>query len=111
MKCRYCTTPLDEPGLDNVFLDLGAAPPSNAFLSREALSAPELHFPLKLRTCPRCLLVQIDEVHPHTELFPADYVYFSSYSSSWLAHAERYVEQASARLGLGPDSLVVARRS
>lgn len=107
MNCRFCATPLDDPALDNVFLDLGAAPPSNAYLSRTALSAPELHFPLKLLTCPRCLLVQVDEVQSRAELFPADYAYFSSYSRSWLAHAERYVEQASARLGLGAGSFVV----
>lgn len=107
MKCRYCAAALDAPELDNVFLDLGSAPPSNAFLTTDALSAPEMYFPLKLRTCTRCLLVQIDEVQSHTELFAADYVYFSSYSRSWLAHAERYVEQAVSRLGLDCNSLVV----
>jgi len=107
MKCRYCCATLDDPLLDNVFLDLGTAPPSNAFLTRDALSAPEWYFPLKLRTCPRCLLVQVDEVQSRTALFAPDYVYFSSYSRSWLAHAERYVEQVVSKLGLGSDSLVV----
>jgi SAM-dependent methyltransferase len=107
MKCRGCANVLDDASPDNVFLDLGTAPPSNAFLTADALSAPETYFPLKLLTCPRCLLVQIDEVQSRTELFAADYVYFSSYSRSWLAHAERYVEQVASRLGLDGNSLVV----
>lgn len=107
MKCRFCAALLDDPSLDNVFVDLGAAPPSNAFLSLDALSRPELHFPLKLHTCVQCLLVQVDEVQSHSALFAPDYAYFSSYSASWLAHAERYVERAVARLNLGKDSLVL----
>ncbi|MFC5526632.1 methyltransferase domain-containing protein [Rhodanobacter ginsengisoli] len=102
MKCRYCATPLHD-----VFLDLGSAPPSNAFLTADALSAPEAWFPLKLFTCRNCLLVQVDEVQSHAALFAADYVYHSSFSRSWLAHAERYVEHATARLALGRDSLVM----
>jgi SAM-dependent methyltransferase len=102
MKCRFCAAPLNE-----VFLDLGSAPPSNAFLTTEALNAPEIFYPLKLFTCGTCFLVQVDEVQSHTQLFASDYVYFSSFSRSWLAHAERFVEQAVARLGLGRDSLVM----
>ena len=102
MKCRFCATPLSD-----VFLDLGTAPPSNAFLSTEALQAPEIWFPLKLFTCPDCHLVQVDEVQRHAELFTPDYAYYSSYSRSWLQHAERYVETAVARLGLDANSLVV----
>ena len=107
MKCRFCATRLDDPALDNVFLDLGSAPPSNAFLSAEHLAAPERWFPLKLHTCPQCLLVQVDEVQSHAELFAPDYVYFSSYSSSWLVHARSFVEQATRELQLGSESLVV----
>ncbi len=107
MNCRFCHAALDTPGLDNVFLDLGAAPPSNAYLSRAQLAAPETYFPLKLRTCPQCLLVQVDEVQAHTALFAPDYAYFSSFSRSWLAHAERFVAQAVVRVGLGSDSLVM----
>ena len=107
MKCRSCATRLDDPALDNVFLDLGTAPPSNAFLTADRLAAPETHFPLKLHTCPSCLLVQVDEVQSHTELFAPDYVYFSSYSRSWLEHARGFVEHATSRLALGRDSLVV----
>jgi SAM-dependent methyltransferase len=102
MKCRFCATPLSD-----VFLDLGTAPPSNAFLSAAALQAPEAWFPLKLFTCPECHLVQVDEVQGHEHLFAPDYAYFSSYSRSWLQHAERYVETATARLDLDKHSLVV----
>lgn len=102
MKCRFCATPLDD-----VFLDLGTAPPSNAYLDARALQAAELWFPLKLFTCPGCHLVQVDEVQHHTSLFAPDYAYFSSYSRSWVAHAQRYVEQAVERLALDRHSLVV----
>lgn len=102
MKCRFCATPLID-----VFLDLGTAPPSNAFLSAEALQAPERWFPLKLYTCAECHLVQVDELQHHEQLFAPDYAYFSSYSRSWLQHAEHYVSQVVPRLGLNADSLVV----
>lgn len=102
MKCRFCSAPLHD-----VFLDLGSAPPSNAFLNEAALNAPETWFPLKLFTCDKCYLVQIDEVQSHAELFSSNYVYYSSFSRSWLAHAERYVEKAVARLGLNRQSLVM----
>jgi SAM-dependent methyltransferase len=102
MKCRHCAT-----SLRDVFLDLGSAPPSNAFLSLDGLGVPESWFPLKLFTCHQCLLVQVDEVQSHVELFAPDYVYHSSFSRSWLAHAERYVERAATRLKLGGNSLVM----
>ena len=105
MKCRHCATPLHDT--HDVFVDLGAAPPSNAFLREQDLGRGELHFPLKVLACPECRLVQVDEVQRHDELFCNDYVYFSSYSTSWLAHSRRYVEQVSERLLLGPASLVV----
>lgn len=102
MKCRFCAAPLS-----SVFLDLGAAPPSNAFLTESALSAPETYFPLKLFACGECRLVQVDEMQSHDAIFDNDYVYFSSYSTSWLAHASRYVDQAVDRLALGPENLVM----
>jgi SAM-dependent methyltransferase len=102
MKCRFCSTPLHD-----IFLDLGAAPPSNAFLTRETLGAAEPYFPLKLFTCRECRLVQVDEVQSHTALFDQDYVYFSSFSSSWLAHAERFVATATDVLRLDAGSFVV----
>ena len=88
MKCRFCSAPLQD-----VFLDLGCAPPSNAFLTADALDAPETSFPLKLFTCGKCRLVQVAEIKSHTDLFSPDYVYYSSFSTTWLAHAERYVKQ------------------
>ena len=102
MNCRFCGTPLQD-----VFLDLGTAPPSNAFLSAEALERPEFWFPLKVITCRECHLVQVDEVQQRERLFAPDYAYYSSYSRSWLAHAARYVDKAVARLGLGAGSLVI----
>jgi hypothetical protein len=102
VNCRFCGSPLHQ-----AFLDLGSAPPSNAFLSAQGLHAPETWFPLKLFTCSACFLVQVDEVEHHGRLFSDDYVYFSSYSRSWLAHAERFVAQAAERLSLGPHSRVV----
>lgn len=102
MKCRFC-----QAALHDVFLDLGSAPPSNAFLSATDLNAPETYFPLRLYTCANCHLVQVDEVQKRDALFSSDYVYFSSYSRTWLAHAERYVALAVERLRLGPHSLVM----
>lgn len=102
MKCRFCQTTLRD-----VFLDLGSAPPSNAFLTADDLNAPESYFPLRLYTCSDCHLVQVDEVQKHDALFSSDYVYFSSYSRTWLAHAERYVACAVERLNLGPNHLVM----
>jgi 2-polyprenyl-3-methyl-5-hydroxy-6-metoxy-1,4-benzoquinol methylase len=102
MKCRFCAT-----SLHDVFLDLGTAPPSNAFLTADALQAPEAWFPLKLFTCTDCHLVQVDEVQQHERLFSPDYAYFSSYSRSWLQHAEQYVSKVVPRLGLAAGSLVV----
>lgn len=102
MKCRFCAAQLSD-----LFLDLGSAPPSNAFLSAADLNVPELHFPLRLFTCPICLLVQVDEVQKYDSLFSSDYVYFSSYSRTWLKHSENYVELAVQRLCLNHHSLVV----
>lgn len=102
MNCRFCNTPLSQ-----VFLDLGAAPPSNSFLKPADLNGPEAYYPLKLFVCPECFLVQVDEVKRSTEIFSSEYVYFSSYSSTWLAHAKAYVQATCPRLGLGPESLVM----
>lgn len=102
MKCRFCQTPLTD-----VFLDLVSAPPSNAFLTAAQLTASEAYFALKLFTCPDCHLVQVDEVQKHDEIFSSDYVYFSSFSKSWLAHAERYVATITERLALNASSLVM----
>lgn len=105
MNCRHCSTPL-HPQRD-VFVDLGSAPPSNAFLRETDLDRAEAYLPLKVFTCGNCRLVQVDEIERHDALFSDDYVYFSSFSSTWLAHAEAYVAKAVERLSLTEKSLVV----
>lgn len=102
MNCRHCRTPLE-----HVFLDLGFAPPSNAYLTAADLKAPELYFPLKLFVCKHCWLVQTEDYTQADELFGNDYAYFSSISASWLAHAARYTEMITTRLGLGEESFVI----
>jgi 2-polyprenyl-3-methyl-5-hydroxy-6-metoxy-1,4-benzoquinol methylase len=92
---------------EDQFIDLGSAPPSNAFLQAEALDRAEIHLPLKVLACPECGLVQIDELQRHDALFSNDYVYFSSYSASWLAHARDYVAQVVQRLALDSRSRVM----
>ncbi len=88
-------------------MDLGSAPPSNAFLSAEELQAAESYYPLKIYVCENCWLVQTEDYAAAEQLFEADYAYFSSISTSWLEHARRYAEMIISRLGLGPDSLVM----
>lgn len=102
MKCRLC-----DAELESVFLDLGTAPPSNAFLTSDDLQKSESWLPLKLFTCNECFLVQIDEVQDHKTIFGPDYLYFSSYSRSWVQHAERYVAKVVSRLDLDDENLVV----
>ncbi|GAB1386143.1 methyltransferase C-terminal domain-containing protein [Melaminivora sp.] len=102
MQCRHCAQPLALP-----LLDLGSAPPSNAYLSPEALRAPEVWYPLRLLVCDNCWLAQTEDHAGREALFTQDYAYFSSYSSSWLAHAQQYVAQMQSRLALGPHSCVV----
>ncbi len=102
MKCRHCACRLVLP-----LLDLGSAPPSNAYLDADALDAPELWYPLRLLVCTGCWLVQTEDHAGREALFGADYAYFSSFSSSWLTHARTYVEQVAQRFSLGPHSLVV----
>jgi hypothetical protein len=89
------------------FLDLGFAPPSNAYLSAEDLSRPEKFYPLRVLVCDRCWLVQTEDYAEANELFSPDYAYFSSASSTWLEHASKYVEMITGRLGLNADSLVI----
>lgn len=102
MNCRHCYTPLEQ-----VFLDLGFAPPSNAYLCAADLRAPERYFPLKLYVCTECWLVQTEDHASASELFSNDYAYFSSVSKSWLDHAAAYVNMISGRLGLGKGSFVI----
>jgi 2-polyprenyl-3-methyl-5-hydroxy-6-metoxy-1,4-benzoquinol methylase len=89
------------------FLDLGSAPPSNAYLSETALHAPETWFPLRILVCENCWLVQTEDYAGREALFTQDYAYFSSFSTTWLMHAKAYVEQMVARLALNAKSRVV----
>ncbi len=102
MKCRHCSTPLE-----HTFLDLGFAPPSNAYLTCEDLSRPEKYYPLKVKVCGECWLVQTEDYAQADELFSPDYAYFSSTSTGWLAHAARYTEKMIRQLQLTQDSLVI----
>jgi SAM-dependent methyltransferase len=101
MKCRHCAAELER-----VCLDLGSAPPSNAYLTETALRAPEVWYPLRLLVCERCWLVQTEDHAGRDDLFSADYAYFSSFSSSWLDHAKAYVAAMRERFGLTKASLV-----
>ncbi len=102
MKCRHCRAELSLP-----FIDLGTAPPSNAYLTAAQLNEPEKWYPLRVFTCTECWLVQTQDYAHHGELFSGNYAYFSSYSDSWLRHAEAYVRAMQNRFGLGPTSRVV----
>lgn len=100
--CRLCAQPLAHE-----FVDLVNAPPSNSFLKAEQLSAPEVFYPLKLYVCNDCLLVQVDEHKSAVEIFDSDYVYFSSFSQTWLDHCRRYADAVIERFNLGSSSKVV----
>ena len=102
MKCRHCTQ-----ALHLSFLDLGSAPPSNAYLTTTSVHAPEVWYPLRLLACQNCWLVQTEDHAGRDALFTDDYAYFSSFSSSWLAHAKNYVDAMQLRFGLGTHSQVV----
>lgn len=102
MRCRHCGQ-----SLRHSFVDLGFAPPSNAYLTAEDLGKPEVYYPLRVKVCDRCWLVQTEDYARADELFRADYAYFSSTSSSWLAHAAEYVRMITERLRLGPESYVI----
>ncbi len=102
MNCRHCRTPLEQ-----IFLDLGHAPPSNAYLDAAALRGPETTFPLRLFACGVCRLVQTEDYAEADALFSEDYAYFSSTSRGWLEHARRYAVMITERLRLGADSHVV----
>jgi C-methyltransferase C-terminal domain/Putative zinc binding domain/Methyltransferase domain len=102
MKCRFCQTELEQ-----VFIDLFNSPASNSFLTKEQLNEPEQFYPLKIYTCHHCFLVQVDEYKKSDSIFDSSYVYFSSYSKSWLQHASGYVDMVTERFGLDKSSQVV----
>jgi hypothetical protein len=102
MNCRHC-----HAQLQHVFLDLGHAPPSNAYLSESQLRAPETTFPLKVFVCDACWLVQTEDYTAADELFSSDYAYFSSTSQGWLKHARAYCDKITETLHLTRDSFVI----
>jgi hypothetical protein len=102
MNCRHCGLPLQHS-----FVDLGFAPLANAYLKAGDLRKPEVHYPLRVKVCHGCWLVQTDEYTRVDELFRPDYAYFSSTSSSWLEHAAGYVRMITERLLLGPENFVI----
>jgi hypothetical protein len=102
MQCRFCKTQLK-----HVFIDLGNSPPSNSFLTKDQLNEPEVFYPLKVYTCHNCFLVQIDEYKKSEAIFNNNYAYFSSYSLTWLAHAEKYSEMMINRFGIDKNSKVI----
>ena len=99
--CRLCGAELE-----HTFVDLGMSPLCESFLAPEQLDAMEPYFPLHVLVCGSCFLVQLREYVSPEHIF-REYAYFSSYSTTWVAHAKAYCEMIAPRLGLGPDSLVV----
>jgi len=100
--CRHCKSTHALP-----FLDLGFAPPSNDYLRQAALAEPEATYPLRLFVCQECRLVQTEDFASGEALFTDEYAYFSSTSTSWVAHAKTYCDGVTARFGLGHASHVI----
>ncbi len=102
MKCRHCGSEVSLP-----LVDFGSAPPSNAYLTEAALHRMEKWYPLRVMVCTECWLAQTEDTAAADELFDENYAYFSSYSSTWLRHAEQYVAAMQSRFGLNEKSHVV----
>ena len=102
MNCRFDSLPLDA-----LFVDLGFSPPSNSYLKKEQLNELEAYYPLRLYVSDRTFLVQIDEHKSAHEIFSEEYAYFSSYSNTWLKHAEAYVAMVVDRFQIDPNWQVV----
>lgn len=100
--CRHCQSPLSLS-----FADLGTAPPSNSYVSKEKLNSPELYFPLKVQVCESCWLVQTVDFADRELYFSDDYAYLSSVSSSWLEHAKQYASKMIETFSLNGHSMVV----
>ncbi len=98
--CRFCAGPLSVP-----FCDLGATPLANSYVPPAYAAVPDPTFPLNAMACERCLLVQLDHTADATGIF-SDYAYFSSFSSTWLAHAAAFCAAATTRFGLTARSFV-----
>lgn len=102
MNCRHCNT-----ALNHVFVDLINCPPSNDMIKPEQLNDPETYYPLKIFTCHNCHLVQVDEMKKADAIFNSEYTYFSSFSTSWLAHAKRYADMMVNRFKFDSNSQVI----
>jgi SAM-dependent methyltransferase len=102
MTCRHCQAKVTLP-----FVDLGSSPPSNAYLTPAQMQQPETVYPLRVLVCESCWLVQTEDFAGFDAMFSPDYAYFSSFSSSWLAHAKAYCEAMTARFGINAASCVV----
>src|SRR5882762_5900244 len=99
--CRFCGMPLT-----HTFVDLGMSPLCESYLTADQLNRMEPFYPLHVKVCEKCFLVQLEEYVSPEHIF-TEYAYFSSYSDSWLKHSSDYVDMISKRLGLGPQSLAV----
>ena len=102
MKCRHCNT-----NLTHIFVDLGSSPPSNSYLTHETIKKAEKWYPLKTLVCEKCWLVQTEDFVGIEEMFSEDYAYFSSFSKSWLNHAEKYIDLMIDRYKLSAQSNIV----
>jgi hypothetical protein len=100
-NCRFCNTKLH-----HTLVDLGMSPLCESYLTYEKANQMERFFPLRVYVCHKCFLVQLEQYVSRAELF-SEYAYFSSYSDSWLDHAERYTDMIVGRFGLGPQSAVI----
>jgi C-methyltransferase C-terminal domain/Putative zinc binding domain/Methyltransferase domain len=99
-SCRLC-----DADVTRTFVDLGMSPLCESYVPEEKLDSVESFYPLHVRICDACLLVQLPAYVPGEDIF-SDYAYFSSYSDSWVAHAKRYADSMTDRLALGAESLV-----
>src|SRR6266478_220128 len=100
-SCRFCGA-----GLERTFVDLGMSPLCESYPSVDDLNGGEMYYPLHVYVCETCFLVQLEEYESAEEIF-SDYAYFSSYSDSWLKHADNYCGKMTERLGLNGQSFVV----
>lgn len=100
-KCRFCDAPLEY-----TFVDLGMQPLCESFVKAENVNHMEPFYPLHVRVCGKCFLVQLEEYVSPKEIF-SEYAYFSSFSDAWLNHAKNYVDMITQRLGLNKESFVV----
>jgi len=101
MNCRFC-----KHEVKTEFADLVNSPASNSYLTAQQLNEPEVFYPLKVMVCENCFLVQVDEYKKSSDIFNSDYAYFSSYSTSWLAHCKAYTQMMVERFGYNEKSVV-----